>query len=564
MKQIKYIITICLSIASSLAVFGQLSEGGEPPSFRYKGKLRSTVALYEVAVDNFSSELNAESRKAVLKKDPSIFARVIPVDIDIARNGTWAVLPDSQKVWRYTISAKDAQGIILSYKDFYIPKGGKLFIYNKDQSHLIGSFTHNTNPKGGTFSTEAVHGDELTLEYVASGQSDELPRIAIKDIGYVIRSVAENQHPDSYWLGKAWPCMTNVNCEDGRNWQNQKRGVVAMIFKRSDNWWVASSASLINNTANDGKPYILTANHNMEHIYKYLDEVAFYFNYEYPGCQNLNVMPSTTKTLIGCEILVDIPIVGGSDGTLLKIKNVETVPKEWKPYYNGWDISNTPSSSGAVIHHPHGDVKKITLYDYKNNKTITTTTLSSEHCAPNAHWQVSYNGVSVTQPGSSGSPIFNDKGFIIGTLTAGASTCEQEDLYEADYYGKMWYHWDKYTVEAGKPEQKMKTFLDPSNKNVTSLKGYDPNGLDSVIEPEQTDKLELIVFPNPAESELNINSESIIRSVKIFNIQGRKVFTRDEYSSSTISLPVEGWPSGVYQIILETEHSTLKERFIKK
>jgi hypothetical protein len=74
---------------------------------------------------------------------------------------------------------------------------------------------------------------------------------------------------------------------------------------------------------------------------------------------------------------------------------------------------------------------------------------------------------SVTYGGSSGSPIFNQDGLIVGTLTGGGSYCSTPN--SPDYYGKFSYHWDKYA-------QKFQTYLDPDTTGTLVLQGYDPNG----------------------------------------------------------------------------------------
>lgn len=555
----KLVLGIFVFGASFLPAFGQISEGGTPPSFGYQTVLRSTTASYDVPVnlniENLLKEDAEEGRRGV----PLRYAVVIPVAVNIDSTGVWTTLPNSDRIWRQTVSAQGATGIILSYNDFYIPEGGKLFIYNADKSQVLGSFSHNTHPEGGAFSTEIIFGDVITLEYVASTISNEKPRIDIKDIGYAYRPLTFLRATNSFPINGSQSCMVNINCPAERNWGDQKRGVVGLLIKGTPARWFYCSGSLITNTAEDGKPYILTANHCMKSL-DYLNEMAFYFNYEFSGCGNENVEPATTKTLIGCSVLANIPLLGGSDGTLLQIKNIETIPLEWKPYYNGWDISNQPSPTGAVIHHPNGDVKKIAHYQ----NSIKTATLTSENAAPNAHWELVYDGNSVTQGGSSGSPLFNDKGLIIGTLSAGASSCLPSELKLPDFYGKIAYHWAGYDAGAGNPEQKMKPFLDPLAKNVTSQKGYDPNGYYGIEDAANLATKQIIVFPNPADSELNINANSIIRQIYIYDLNGRRLYSETGYNSSTKNMSITGWSAGVYQIILQTEIGRLSERFIKK
>lgn len=63
---------------------------------------------------------------------------------------------------------------MLYYETFYLPEGGKLFIYNAEKTHLLGAYTSQTNPDGKSFATEFVAGDDIILEYEPP-VSDEKP-----------------------------------------------------------------------------------------------------------------------------------------------------------------------------------------------------------------------------------------------------------------------------------------------------------------------------------------------------------------------------------------------------
>jgi hypothetical protein len=525
------------------------------------------MSNYNVEVDLDVKKLQWEDSITTKNGSPLRVAIAIPVDIDIKNNGKWTTLADSSKIWQQTVTARNAEGLIISYKDFYIPKGGKLFIYNKDRSHVLGAYTHKTFEQGGSFATESIAGDSFTLEYLESKNSSEEPRIAIESIGYMYnKSILANGFPDPGLNTSTQKCNINVNCEDGKNWQNQKRGIV-LFFVLQYRAWVACTGSLINNTSQDAKPYVLTASHCFDQGPDIqFDKLIVYFNHEFSGCSNQNVAP-TTQSLVGATPLVYTPLNGGSDSFLFKI-NTTGIPKEWKPYYNGWDRSNTPAQSGVIIHHPNMDVKKITTYV----KPVTSGTFAGANetgtnisGAKDAHWEAIYDGRGVTEGGSSGSPLFNQKGLIVGTLTGGSSYCNSP--LSSDFYGKIWYGWDQFYSQdptwCGQCDQQLKTYLDPLNKGVQTLSAYDPNGTVG-IEEEFIQPTQLAIFPNPTDDILHINANAIIRSIKIVNMQGKLVFDKKNYSSSTTQVIVENWNKGVYTITVETDDRKLTNKFIKQ
>lgn len=128
-------------------------------------------------------------------------------------------------------------------------------------------------------------------------------------------------------------------------------------------------------------------------------------------------------------------------------------------------------NNGVSIHHPAGDIKKISTY----TSNLVTSGWNSNGLS--SHWRVQWsataNGHGVTEGGSSGSPIFNynnGNSRIIGTLTGGSSYCNATS--SPDYYGKMSYHWDQNSASGN---IKLKTFLDAGNSGIKVLDGsFDP------------------------------------------------------------------------------------------
>ncbi|MBF0575867.1 T9SS type A sorting domain-containing protein [Dysgonomonas sp. GY617] len=576
----KYFLIMLVSFVSSISAFSQISEGGTPPSFKYQNTTRSiSSSIINVPVNldinrlMWEDEIVEESRDAPLR-----IAKVIPLSVNIDSIGNWTSLSDSVKIWQQVIYAEGAKGLILSYKDFYIPKGAKLYIYNEDHSRVLGAYTQNTHPQGGKFASEIIAGDKITLEYVASTISDEAPRLVIEDIGYVYgdnyNRALRASSPPTPKINSSQSCMINVNCPDGDNWKDQKRGVVFYQVKRGGAWSICSG-SLVNNTKRDGTPYLLTASHCFwaNGVVEY-ETIVVYFHYEFPGCENEDTFPVTTKTLVGTDLLVNIPLQGvtaegvavqGSDGTLLKLKT--NIPLEYKVFFNGWDTRDVASSSGVVIHHPNGDVKKIVTYLPREGlkNPVTTQTYNGGpgfNGITNGFWGVYYDGRSATQGGSSGSSIFNSNGLIVGTLTGGVRTtdyCLTRNSQE--FFGKFGYHFDHMTDVS----MQMKKYLDPINEGTPYLRGYDPNNPLGIEEPViENSTQELVIFPTLADNEVNVNANSIIRTIRVYDMNGRQVYAKSGYNASTTTISVSSWSKGVYSIFVQTESKKLSSKFIKK
>ena len=464
------IISICLINMLFLRVYGQISEGGVPPSFYNQPMLRSGVVATKVPIDFYIEDLRETDNWKAREGGPTSIAKLIRVDYTMSNSGFHSTLPGGERIWQLNLKAQDAVALMLYYKEFYIPEGGKLFIYRADKTQVLGAYTHVTNPAGGLFATEFVGGDELVLEYVYPEFNAENPRICIDGIGYGYNTAALREFCGITTYASSGSCMVNINCEEGDAWQNEKKGVCQIVQIVGSNI-TSCSGSLMNNTAEDFKPFILTA----EHCSEWENDIAsssdmmrwsFYFHKELEGCGN-NSAPVISKTITGCKLLVKTGTDDGSDGMLLLLNSM--IPENYDVYYNGWDRRDIAASSGVSIHHPNGDYKKISTYD---KKVQSSTFFSADYFNGefNACWNVLFkktaNGHAVTEGGSSGSPLFNENKLVVGTLSGGTSTCSSPD--GLNLYGKLSYHWNRYRTDS---TTRMDFWLNPIDLNVQTLAG---------------------------------------------------------------------------------------------
>lgn len=480
----RYLFRLAVCILSlcyfpMVILHAQVSEGGLPPSFQFATNLRSQEQAVQVPVNFSVEDLKAVDAWRVSQGAPLAIAKVIDTDLSIEKSGDWVTLPDGQKVWQLHLQAPDAIALLLYYSDFYIPEGGKLFIYNIDKSQVLGAYTNRTHPRNGPFATELIAGDEIILEYVPA-PSEEQPAIRISGVGYGYNHLYVVADPKSRRGELSGSCMVNINCEEGDEWQLQKKGVCQTIQRIGEDGYICSG-SLVNNTAKDMKPYILSAFHcsqSMDGTVESTDEELlqwmFIFHHEHVGCDNSSPI-YTPKTLVGCTRKAAIPIEGGSDGLLLLLN--ENIPADYDVFFNGWNLTNTPATSGVGIHHPAGDYMKISTFGkYPAESASWNKSDNDQTGALSAHWNVTFdetpNGHGVTEGGSSGSPLFNQDGLIVGTLSGSNSECNFPD--GLNLYGKLANHWNKYSNKDS--ISRMDVWLDPLNSGATTLGGMTQTG----------------------------------------------------------------------------------------
>lgn len=392
------------------------------------------------------------------------------VDISSHTKGKITHWPSGEISWLLKVSFQGAPAAAFVFDSLLIPDKGRIFVYSPKSPASYFEIS-NTNIVNGRTSTPPFTSGPVVIEYVednAMNESELQGSFKIAEAFFIYKG-PDGQDLDKD-LGESGPCHVNINCSpEGDNWQNQKRGVAKVLLKVGNNLYVCTGA-LVNNTKQDGTPYFLTAEHcggSASESDRSLWQ--FYFNYEQTGCPNAGTPPN--QIITGSMLVSSGKMDNGSDFQLLKLS--QKPPETWRPYYNGWDRTATASVSGVGIHHPEGDVKKISTY---NLPLVTSTpTIDDIQMAEESAWRVIWseteNGFGVTEGGSSGSPIFNSDGLLVGTLSGGSSSCENTNF--PDYYGKFTYHWISNGINVN---NQLKPWLDPQNTNVSFLPGFDPSG----------------------------------------------------------------------------------------
>jgi PKD repeat protein len=420
----------------------------------------------------------------------------VPVGRRITEFGEWMLSPEGDVIWRVQLHSQDAKALGVVFSDFYLPPNTELYVYDVDRQIVAGAFTSENNHSSMQFSTRLIPSSTIIIEYIERGSSYEIIEKMYPEDQFIIENRNEcipisNYTPQTNFrideliymyidvysafdasrpqTGASQACQVNIRCSPvGDPYLNQKRGVAHIVFREGAGWYLCSG-TLVNNTLQNGVPYFLTAYH-CGGVASAADHNVwqFYFNYERPTCDNTG-SPPTTDMITGCTYRAGYPILNGSDFQLVELNS--NVPLAYNPFYNGWDRSTVGATSGASIHHPAGDVKKISTFTAQ--LISSTPTIDGQAMATNSAWRVVWssnpNGWGVTEGGSSGSPIFNQNGRQVGTLTGGSSTCASPT--SADFYGKFDYHW---ISNGGTADVQLRPWLDPVGTNPTFLDGWDP------------------------------------------------------------------------------------------
>lgn len=447
-------LLLLLFVGLHLMVSAQISQKGTPIPIDQSD---FNVKIMQLDVD-FNREFISGS-KSVL---PLNAGYTVPVHINTSNAGEWFFAEDEEyNIWLYSIKTSQFAGIVLYFDQFDLPEGARFFVYTAEQEQLIGAFTNNSKGQAPHFSTQPLFAQEFLLQLELPAGNDAFG-FEIEEIGLVI----PGQQLKS-GFGASGSCNVNVNCSEGQAWQQQKNGISRLLVKQGSSlFWC--SGSLVNNTRNDGTPYLLTAKHCGPTASEAdFNQWIFYFNYEASNCDNPLIEPQL-NTITGAQLRAKSPGSPNNFSDFMLLELNQEIPSTYTPYFNGWSRQNSISTNGVGMHHPSGDIKKVSTYkSMPLSSGFGTGMLGPEQLYWQVFWSATANGHGVTEGGSSGGPLFDSRGLIVGALTGGAASCA--DPNAPDFYGKFSYSWES---NGQSQDQQLKPWLDPDNSGLLFINGF--------------------------------------------------------------------------------------------
>ena len=387
----------------------------------------------------FFINLNADTTKVSLESTRKEYVTGVTCNLDISMNEGSTFVEDDMKVWRVGLRSENAKGMSIFFDKFYLPEGGKLFVYNPKQTIVYGAFTSANNNDENMLLIRPLASDSIIVEYQepldATFEAELHISLATHEFRVVNEFMASNE-------------CTPVLVDQANTEEIRKSVCLLYMVGTANATW--GSGALINNP--EHKPYVYTAGHNLTSEYL-ATKTVYYFNYEVPAV-DVNFQGSRQFTISGSKLIARDDDI---DFALAELNKMP--PADYRPYFAGW-TRNTPKAPYMCIQHPAGDIKKISYVDdisvsYYNKYAIKT------------YWWVKRWTEGITQKGSSGSPLFDADGYIIGELTGGNSFC---DTPVDDFYCQFTAAWDYYSDKT----KQIACYLDPKGTDVMSMEGYDP------------------------------------------------------------------------------------------
>ena len=334
-----------------------------------------------------------------------------PCEMNVSKKSAWSIASDGTKVWSIAMESPTATGIRLGLDHVVLPEGATLRVSSfTDPAQTVGPYGRAVLVEGERLWTETVFDHVVVLECQVPASVDEKE---------VFVSVAKIAHLyisfENLVIQKEGNCHNDITCEDA-NWRSTGNSV-AGIGSIGNSGVLWCTGTLLNDVAQDNIDYFLTANHCISNQTE-ASSTEYYWFYQTSTCNGTPPDPtSVSRTGLGADYLAGRSAAQANDFAFLKLR--QTTPGGVT--YSGWTASH-PGSGAAVkgIHHPDGSYKR-----------ISHGALTGED---SNFWNMRWSS-GVTEPGSSGSPLFNSARQVIGQLWGGYSSCTLQS--GIDDYGRF-------------------------------------------------------------------------------------------------------------------------------
>lgn len=330
-----------------------------------------------------------------------------------------------REVSRVELASAGAGGLRVEIEGMREADAVEVRVYDPAGATVLGPYYADRADEGGRWWTPTIDGTVIGIELIhgplAPGQSaPTVSRIAYIYAGGECAQCAKGP-------GNAMACHNCIACFP--EWQNSDARAVGQMSWVSGESCVRCTGALLNRGPEDHSPLFMTAHHCIA-TQTEANTLEVRWLYETSNCAPCSGIPGFN----------DVPRNNGallvkrhidSDWTLLALFDPPNVPDG--AFYLGWNAAQWPSGDTATgVHHPQTTHKRISFGESDGHSDNVTFCDDDGVCFEIDVWDVDYTS-GTTEPGSSGSPIFDSQRHVRGTLTGGPPGCAPN----TSRYGRM-------------------------------------------------------------------------------------------------------------------------------
>jgi hypothetical protein len=324
-----------------------------------------------------------------------------------------------------------------------VPDDVEMVFFGSDApGRLVGPLRAGEIPdRSAPWWSPVTDGETQTIELFVPGSRDPraLP-LRLSGASHVFTTIASRLAKRTQDIGDAGSCNVDIKCSSLQGSQaflNARNSVAQMVFNDGGFTGLCSGQILNDTDAATQAPWFYSANHCFENeslpfkSTAQMQAVAASLNtlwfFEAVSCGSLTP-PPYSQLVDGAAFIYNNP---GTDVLFLRLNSAPPPGA----YFAGWDPNPVPvGASIVVIHHPQGDLKKVSQGSVLRYSTPQPPLLGG---ASSPFSEVKYT-TGTTEGGSSGAGLWTFDGsqyLLRGGLYGGGAFCSTPN--ESDWYSQI-------------------------------------------------------------------------------------------------------------------------------
>ena len=397
-----------------------------------------SISIGAIPKEKKSAETNAEPHPGTPRKIG--FGRDVPQlgsITDTASQLKWQNTAQGGKIAAISINSPQATGIRLGILVRRLPVAAIFRFYSQEAGatyeisgkEIMEGIQRNVDAgdhsdAARTYWSPHIEGEEITLEIeLPAGISPDTLEIAIPSVSHFFLNTFLTAPGEKISkIGQAASCEIDVSCHN--EWSPESKATAKIIFVDSGSSFLCSG-TLLNDAASSGTPYFLSANHCIANQTVASTLQTFWF-YRSTAC-NSGSLNSESQTRTGGATLLY-----GSQATDTSFMQLGNLPPAGAVHAGWSSITPVLNAYVAGIHHPQGDLQKISFGRFDSFQDCTATNPDTEtyQCtfankANGKFLDIAYTS-GITEGGSSGAGLFEIVGnahYLVGQLRGGNPSC---------------------------------------------------------------------------------------------------------------------------------------------